>query len=583
MHSITLEAQLEQLFSKAKKMEAIDPIMALAEAEKAFDLALRLDDINIQIDCLIFMGQLNRIKGNYYQSLSHLKRAHNLANSHYTEDVLKKALVYIELGSTHADGLGDFHQSLDYFFKALQYNIPELCCRLYNNIGSVYKDIGQFEKAIHYLLKGDAYAVEQNNFYHRAFMMENLGVTYYELGQYQEAESYFLKGLKICEDGINAGQPFHFIHCVTLQSLGKCETKQGAISKAEEYFNEGLLIATERGFKAVIAELLQSIGDMYALQKSEKRFLEYYRQALEYARQHDLFAIKQACLNRLREFFEGQGDFQMAYTMAKEVIANHNLRENIHRNQNIIEYLNERESKIVILEEKNKKISLQKEELEQFAHIVAHDLKEPLRNMGNYSGLLKKRYAKLLDEHGVQFLDFINTNAEHMYLMLEELLTFTSLSTELRAVGLVDAQRLLYVILEQMRGSVKEAKAIINYESLPLVNIRGAHLEMLFQHLIANALKFRKADQICLIDITATDEGGNITFKVSDNGIGIAEKYHQRIFQLFKRLDKANYQGTGMGLAICKKIIDLYSGTIWVESEEGQGTTFFFQLPKKIK
>lgn len=575
--------QLEQLFASAQRMEAVDPLQALAEAERAFQLAVRLDDFKVQIDCLIFMGRLHRIRGNFYQSLSQLKRAHHLTNKHCTGDVLKNALVYIELGSTHADGLEDFHQALDYFFKALQYNIPQLSCRLYNNIGSVYKDIGQYEKAIQYLLKGETFAQAQENFYHLAFMMENLGLTYHTLGQYPEAKTYLRRGLEICEAGIEGGKPFHFILCVTLLSLGKCETKLGATEAAETHLNQGLLLATERGFKAIVGELLQAIGDLYAEDATEKRFLEYYRQALEYARQHNLYAIKQACLNRLREFFEKQGDFQLAYTMAKEVIANYHLRENINRNRNIIEYLNERDSKIVLLEEKNRQISQQKAELEQFAHIVAHDLKEPLRNMGNYAGLLKKRYARLLDEHGSDFLDFITTNAEHMYSMLEELLTFTSLANDHRAVSLVDAQRLLYVILERMRIPIKEAKAIINYENLPLVHIRGAHLEVLFQHLIENALKFRKPDRICVVNISATDERSSVLFQVADNGIGIAEQYYLRIFQLFKRLHKAQYAGTGMGLAICKKIVDLYSGEIWVESVEGEGTTLFFRLPKKSR
>lgn len=221
------------------------------------------------------------------------------------------------------------------------------------------------------------------------------------------------------------------------------------------------------------------------------------------------------------------------------------------------------------------------QELQQFAFAASHDLQEPLRNVKIYSQLLGQRYRGKLDDDADQFIDFAVTGASRMEVLLADLLAYTQASGSAdEESGPTDAKEALENVLSSLHAAITEAGACIRYDDLPVVPINQVHLQQVLQNLIGNAIKYR-SDQAPSIHVSAQRTGREWVFCIRDNGIGIDLQYQQRIFGLFKRLHTQDqYAGTGIGLAICQKIVQRYGGRIWVESEPGAGSAFFFTCPR---
>lgn len=219
-------------------------------------------------------------------------------------------------------------------------------------------------------------------------------------------------------------------------------------------------------------------------------------------------------------------------------------------------------------------------DLEQFAYAASHDLQEPLRMVSIYSQLLKEEYSDTLHPHALSYIDFAVNGARRMSRLLTDLLAYSRVAnaspeTSPRA----DARRAVETALLNLATVVEQTSATVEVGDLPSVQVREIHLVQLFQNLIGNALKYRRQDEHPLIRIGAREEpGGSWLFSISDNGIGIEPEYLQQIFGIFKRLHGPAYEGTGIGLALCQKIVERAGGQIWVESEPGIGSTFFFRL-----
>jgi signal transduction histidine kinase len=219
-------------------------------------------------------------------------------------------------------------------------------------------------------------------------------------------------------------------------------------------------------------------------------------------------------------------------------------------------------------------------DLEQFAYSASHDLQEPIRNVAIYGQILGKHYRHALDESGLKFLGFITEGAQRMELLVKDLLAYTQTGTDEAPVGIVDANETLEKVLSILGAATTEAQAQVVYEKLPRLYIHDVHLQQLFQNLIGNSLKYR-SPRSPRIRLTAADVDNCWRFAVEDNGIGIDSEYQEKIFGIFKRLHQnGKYSGTGIGLAICKRIVERYGGRIWVESRAGEGATFFFTIRK---
>ncbi len=218
-------------------------------------------------------------------------------------------------------------------------------------------------------------------------------------------------------------------------------------------------------------------------------------------------------------------------------------------------------------------------DLEQFAYVASHDLQEPLRMVGIFTQMLAERLRGNPDEETGRYMGFVIEGAARMQTMIEDLLTFSRLGRAGTQRIAIDCEEVLHKALSNLAGAVEESGAVTHYENLPVVVADPSLLLQLFQNLIGNAIKFRSAEPP-RIDMSACKKGNEWVFAVRDNGIGISPEYAENIFAIFRRLHtRQEYPGNGLGLAICKKVVEHHGGRIWVESEPGHGSIFKFTLP----
>jgi PAS domain S-box-containing protein len=220
------------------------------------------------------------------------------------------------------------------------------------------------------------------------------------------------------------------------------------------------------------------------------------------------------------------------------------------------------------------------QDLEQFAYSASHDLQEPLRSVKIYSELLTRCYRGKLDGRGLEFCDYLSDGATRMEMLVRDLLAYTQVSKLEVVDENADANKALEEALANLKGTIDQTEARITADPLPSLSVHSTHLKQLFQNLIGNAIKYRSPERSPVIHVSAGRENESWVLSVKDNGIGIDPEYKERIFGLFKRLHSGDqYSGTGIGLAICQRIMERYHGRIWVESTPGEGSTFLFRVP----
>ncbi len=244
------------------------------------------------------------------------------------------------------------------------------------------------------------------------------------------------------------------------------------------------------------------------------------------------------------------------------------------------------EAQVRTLTEKNQKLKKYIDsnlQVENFAYLASHDMKEPLRMIGNFSQLLAKRFGDHLGEEGQEYLRFILDGVKNMNQFINDLLEYAHLDKTEHRVQPIEVTNMLMVLLNNtLRKEIEEKQAQVHFGELP-EKIMGCKekVRLLFYHLLSNALKFHKEGEPPVVKISGADKGKHWEFSIEDNGIGLSEEFYQKVFLIFKRLHPRHaYPGTGIGLAICKKIVAQHGGDIWVESQPGNGATFTFTLLK---
>lgn len=240
------------------------------------------------------------------------------------------------------------------------------------------------------------------------------------------------------------------------------------------------------------------------------------------------------------------------------------------------------ENEFLIQKLKANEIDLKRsnEELQQFAYVASHDLQEPIRMVKNYIGLFAKKYQSSVDEKAATYIKYIIDGAERMQKLIDGLLAMSQVSSDGKVLENVDVNEIMNTVLKDLKLLIEENAVKIEYPNLPIVLGDKIQVRQVFQNLMSNSIKFRR-DIDPLIQIKYTVSDGDYEFSLADNGIGINSQYFEQIFIIFKRLHtRDKYSGSGLGLSLCKKIVERHGGKLRVESEEGKGTTFFFNLKK---
>jgi signal transduction histidine kinase len=231
------------------------------------------------------------------------------------------------------------------------------------------------------------------------------------------------------------------------------------------------------------------------------------------------------------------------------------------------------------LQAQARELARSNEELQQFAYVASHDLQEPLRMVASYTQLLEKRYKDKLDTDALEFIHYAVDGARRMQALINDLLAYSRVGTRGKPFTTTDCNIVLKLVLTNLKMAIEESGATVRSEPLPSLVADSTQLVQLFQNLIGNAIKFRREDEPPTIQISARRAGEEWEFSFRDNGIGIDPQHWERIFVIFQRLHtRDKYPGTGIGLAVCRKIVERHGGRLWVESTPGAGSTFMFTL-----
>jgi PAS domain S-box-containing protein len=229
----------------------------------------------------------------------------------------------------------------------------------------------------------------------------------------------------------------------------------------------------------------------------------------------------------------------------------------------------------------NEELLRSNKELENFAYIASHDLQEPLRMVSCFTQLLSEQYKSVLDDKALEYIHFAVDGSNRMYELLNGLLAYSRIHTKGKNFSIVETEQILSDVIKNLSLKIKERNATIKTDNLPVIYADGTQMIQLFQNLISNAIKF--SPERPKINISYKIDGDSYCFAVKDRGLGIESQYFEKIFNIFQRLlPREKYEGTGIGLAICKRIVERHGGEIWLESEPGKGSTFYFTMPAKL-
>jgi light-regulated signal transduction histidine kinase (bacteriophytochrome) len=236
-----------------------------------------------------------------------------------------------------------------------------------------------------------------------------------------------------------------------------------------------------------------------------------------------------------------------------------------------------------VAEQRADELARSNRELDDFTYVVSHDLKEPLRGIEAFSTFLAEDYADKLDEQGRKYIGVLRDSAMRMNALIEDLLVLTRIGRTRGEFATVSVESLLQDVRRNLAFALEDKKVDLRIQpDLPTITCQPAHLKQVFQNLISNAIKFNDKPRP-VVEIACHEDDSVYTLSVRDNGIGIDERYYERIFRIFQRLGRReDYEGTGAGLTICKKIVEARGGKIWLESKVGQGSTFLFTIPKEV-
>lgn len=457
-----------------------------------------------------------------------------------------------------------------------------------------------------------------------------LGPTYAGLGDTLKAHQYLNYALALSRTLKIRSKEAYALH-----NLGAHYLKKKEFDKALKALQESYQIKAELQDKWGLIGSHIYLGDVYMKQKRLALADAAYQEGLALADEIDSDRRRAPLYKRLAKVASAQNDFRRAFTMSseyidlKETLLNEEMIKNAS-NAHIKYELTKKENEIQLLKQENRfkkskstfywamsfltvclmgmsyrsvirnrfqiqlqaknqeinqqftDLSRKNEDLQKFAFIVSHDLKAPLRTIGSFTGLLRRRYSNVIDKNGQEYMEFITGGVKRMNQLLNDLLTYSQIENKPQESDWTETKEVVNNALSNLHYQIRNENAAIriNENALPRVKGNSAHLTQLFQNIIANGIKFRNGKSP-LISIDCVPEGENYTFKIKDNGIGIEEQYKEKIFRMFSRLHKMEeYEGTGIGLATCKKIVERHGGEIWVESKLGQGSTFCFSLPR---
>ncbi len=500
---------------------------------------------------------------------------------------------------------------------ALELGDDKSIAMIHNNLAVVNIAQNKLNAALHHLLKSLALYPHDNKFN----IYSNIGSVFHELKKYNKALEYYLKAL---ENAIVYPTPYvPRIHTNVGATLVLLNRYEEAITHFEQAL---LLMGDDPQYEGSIALCLENLGEVKLAQKKYDKSLQYLNRAIVINRKIRRFQQANKCLLFISRVYMRQEKYDKAFTILQEVLLFSSEKRSVLEHQEVLQlliqccklegkleecirfqnqlielqsqyfYPQKKEKIEVILTEKEKEIDLlmsknlqiknqnrklqqYNKELEEYAFIIAHDLKEPLCNITGFTSLISTKYSSQLDGELQQLLSALEGGTTHMHCLLEDLLMYSTLKIRKEKIRKFRPKPYVLKALEAFQEKISHTEAQIEVGELVSIQAEPKHFHWLIMQLIENALKFCHPTRTPNIQIYSTQRDGKTYIEIVDNGIGIEEAYQKKIFRIFQRLNKKDYDGTGIGLAICKKIVELYGGEIGLQSTLGEGTRVYFHFP----
>ena len=576
---------------------------------------------------------VSRKMGNYKAAYSYYDKVLDLSEKMTPVDYFMIAGAYHGLGHLHRE-VGIYDKAITYYLKSLEISthLKETVDLIVSHIdiADTYAKAKELDKAVEHIEIAFSLANQQKKLKtddleanaQLASATNRFGEILGLRGQYNEA-------LEKHESALTIYRSMNYKSYIarTLMLIADVYLQQKKYAQSEEAFKQCLQYESQF-INVDQAELHFKIGNLYRGQKrlaeAEKEFLKSleladkanYKEIVQKAN-YQMFLVRfdknerESALQYLN-IANSLNDSIFSIEKARSV-AGLELKFNSEKRENELNSLKARENRLFLilsmaiflmivlflgytiqlrgrnyrsLKIKNEEIQNQYKRLEesneilsQFAYVVAHDLKEPLRSIGSYIGLIQMKHGKELPESAKEYMQFVNAGVKRMYSLLTDLLDFSQVVSQQPGAEVTRPEEVLEDVKANLHNAIESKSARIEYsENLPSIRMNRLHLLQIFQNLIGNALKF--TTELPLIRIEGKEENGQIVLTIEDNGIGIKKDFSNKVFVLFQQLNKkGQFEGTGIGLTICKNIVEKYNGRIWFDSEENMGTKFYISIP----
>ncbi|MFM9947098.1 MAG: tetratricopeptide repeat protein [Saprospiraceae bacterium] len=547
------------------------------------------------------LKDMARISGSIsatYQAMGDFKKAYDfgldcLRWNEEMRDSSGMAEAYYELGTLFfyqknpEEALGYYKQSMAI---SQSLNATKALYSCLGALGSAYEELGDLEAALSYNLQSLEIARKMGQKAPEAYALHNVGTVYIKMKLYDKALDYLNASLKlkvVLDDvwGLVASYKY----------LGLLYIQKKDYNQAIEHLNNGLELAKGSNSKNREAELLTILGEAYEKAGNPAEAIQSLRRSAD---------LKDSILSEaiVRELGSKKESYELL-KKEREIAVLTKEREISRLRTSIIaiiafflllagwqlwrQYRLQRRSNAVLKEKnayidgQNQLLQLANGELQQFAHVASHDLREPLRTIGSFSTLLSRHYESKFDDEAKEYQGFIQSAVKRMQHLLDDLLDYARLDHKESDREITDLSRLVQEATLNLKSQIESTQTNIEVLSLPSLRVFPRPMVQLFQNLISNGIKYRGAAPPHIrISSSFSPQNNQYTIAVSDNGIGMEPANLERIFNMFVRLHgQGKYEGTGIGLATCKKIVERHGGKIWAESTPGKGSTFYFSIP----
>ncbi len=572
--------------------------------QSALNAAKELNSDKLIRNYLNNVGLIHQRKGDYNTAMQHFHRALSMIDENDEAQQGSASIFLNNIGIIHSEEKR-YEKALKYFERSLKIE-RELDNDLgvsmaLTNIGEQYKKLEKKAKAL--ICYKEALAISEGigDKVGEAILFSNIGEIHYENELFDLAEEFYPKALNIAKETGDKGTVSH-----VLNLIAKLKQGQGRYQSAIKYAQESLLLAREMGEKKAVTDIFETLSECYVGIKDFEKAYEYQslfnqardsiysseksKQILEISTQYE--TQKKETENQLLKEQQAKNEAvikqrtTIGYAIAIILVlmsliafilyySNQQKNKYSHRLENEVTY------RTNDLEESNDKLRKSNKELERFAYIASHDLKEPLRNIMSFTRLVERKLPENAkkDKDINEYMSFIVNNTKQMHRLIEDVLEYSRIDNAKPESETIEVKDIIVSVSNVISSTLKERNVTLNIDDLPRVKANSSQLFLVLKNLIENGVKYNENEKP-LISIYSSLNENMHEITVADNGIGIEEQYNNKIFGMFNRLhNRKEYQGSGLGLSICKKIIQNLGGNIWVESSYGEGSKFTFSLP----